>query len=138
MSSRLNNRVVTTELYDSEDEESDDNFDIDIGNSNSNCDIEDEDTEELMKILSDLLVDVGDVYMIGKMKLRVEFFDAKEINFVSKKTKCDFDMADDLYPIMADGGENYFIPYMEKVKDTDPDFEGLLVETNVNGFKFKV
>lgn len=138
MSTKLNNRVVTTELYDSDDDKSDDNFDIDIGTATSNCDIEDEDTEELLSILSDLLEEVGDVYMAGKKKLRVEFFDANEIKFVTKKTKCDFDIADDLYPIMEDGGEHYFVPYMDKVKEVNPDFEGLTIETNVKGFKFKV
>jgi len=139
MSKKLNNRVVTTEIYDSDEENSDDNFEIDIrNNNNNNCDIDDEETEELTEILSDLLIDVGHVYIAGKMKIRVEFFDSKDIKFVSKKTKCDFDTADDLYPVMSDGGENYFVPYMAKVAEVNPDFENLSIETNVRNFKFKL
>tara|TARA_R100000664_G_C2743605_1_gene131759 strand:+ start:724 stop:1140 length:417 start_codon:yes stop_codon:yes gene_type:complete len=138
MSNKLNNRVVTTEIYDSEDEDySDDNYELDIDNR-GDCDVEDEDTEELVEILSRLLEDVGNVYMLGKMKIRVEFFDANKIKFANKKVKCDFDIADDLYPIMPDGGEEYFIQYMEKVRDADPNFEKLSIETNVKGFKFKI
>ena len=47
MSNNLNNRVVTTEIYDSDDEyDSDDNYDVNIDIGKNNCEVEDEDTEE--------------------------------------------------------------------------------------------
>ena len=139
MSNKLNNRVVTTEIYDSDDEYyTDDNYDVNIDIGKNNCEVEDEDTEEISNILGELLEDVGKVYVVGKRKVMVEFFDSNQITFVPKKTKCDFDIDDNLYPIMPDGGEQYFVPYMEKVKEIDPDFENLSIETNVKGFKFKI
>jgi len=125
MSIKLNDFVVNTEIYDSDD---DDEEIPDIVSKH----IEDEDTNELEEILSELLDEVADVNSIDKMKIKISFYDFKNINFVSKKTKCDFDYDDDNgYPVMADGGENYFLPYMEAVLDVNSDFRGLKIETNV-------
>ena len=132
MSIKLNNLVVNEEIFDSSDEEEDIPEIIpDI--------VDDEDTEDLAELLSELLEEVAEVYPIAKMKVKVVFRDHKKIKFVPKKTKCEFDIDDNTgYPVMVDGGEEFFYQYMEEVSDANPDFKGLKIETNVKNFKFTV
>ena len=60
------------------------------------------------------------------------------IKFCKKNEVCEFDYDDNGYPIMPDGGENFFIPYMEELKTLNNDLDGLKIDTNVKGFKFKL
>ena len=60
----------------------------------------------------------------------------KNLTFVDKDEDCDFDKDEDRYPIMPDGGEEFFIPYMTKVSKNNKKFKGCVIETNVKNFSF--
>ena len=136
MSIKTNSIVVNAEVYDSDEDIEDTNFEDEIEEVNyQSCD---EDTENVAQFLEELLYEIASVYACGKMKVRVEFNDPHLIEFCKKDEICEFDYDDNGYPIMPDGGENFFIPYMEELKTLNSDLERLKVETNVKGFKFKL
>ena len=137
MSIKTNSIVVNAEVYDSDEDIEDTNFEEEIEEVNyQSCD---EDTENVSQFLQELLYEIATVYACGKMKVRVEFNDPHLIEFCKKDEVCEFDYDEDTgYPIMPDGGENFFIPYMEELKTLNSDLERLKVETNVKGFKFKL
>lgn len=127
--------VYNDEYYDSDEDESDDEFELPDENKYES---DDEETGELCDILEDLLKEVASVEPIGNKSFQVDFFFPKDIEFASKNSKCDFDEDDEGYPIMTEGGENYFIPYMQAVAEYNEDFQGCTIKTNVKKFTFKV
>ena len=62
--------------------------------------------------------------------------ETKNLTFVDKDEDCDFDKDEEKYPIMPDGGEEFFIPYMTKVSKNNKKFKGCVIETNVKNFSF--
>lgn len=132
---QLKNTVYNEEIYDSDEDSDEDetNYEFLEERDYESCD---EETEDLSEILQNLLKEVAVVDAMGKKAFRVEFTYTKNLIFVDKKEDCDFDDDDDGYPIMPDGGEEFFIPYMNKVMKNNRKFRGCTIETNVKNFSF--
>jgi len=133
---KLKDTIYNEEIYDSdeeEDEEEESNYEFLEDRDYESCD---EETENVAEILQDLLKEVATVDAVGKKVFRVEFTYTKNLTFVDKNEDCDFDKDDEKYPIMPDGGEEFFIPYMVKVAKNNKKFKGCVIETNVKNFSF--
>lgn len=132
---KLKNTVYNEEIYDSDEDSDEDenNYEFLEDKDYESCD---EETEELSEILENLLKDVAVLDVVGKKAFRVEFTHTKNLLFVDKNEDCDFDEDDDGYPIMPDGGEEFFIPYMNKVLEKNKQFKNCTIETNVKNFTF--
>ena len=131
---KLKDTIYNEEVYDSDTDEEDTNYEVlDQENDYDSCD---EDSEILADLLQDLLREVATVDVLGKKAFRVEFNDTRNLNFVDKKEDCDFDYDENNYPIMPDGGEEFFAPYMKLVTKINKKFKNCIIETNVKGFKF--
>ena len=132
----LRDTVYNEELYDSDEDEEDTNFELlDEENDYDSCD---EQTEDLGDILNSLLTEVANVDVLGKKAFRIEFIDTKDLVLVNKNEDCDFDLDENDYPIMPDGGEEYLLPYLKKVSQCNKKFKGCVFETNLKGFKFNL
>lgn len=131
---QLKDTIYNEEIYDSDEDEDDTNYEIlDEENDYDSCD---EASEELADLLQELLREVATVDALGKKAFRVEFSDTKRLEFVDKSEDCDFDLDEHDYPIMPDGGEEYFLPFMQQVMKKNKAFKKCTIETNVRGFKF--
>lgn len=132
---QLRDTVYNEEIYDSEEdsEEEETNYEFLEDKDYESCD---EETENLSEILQNLLKEVAVVDAMGKKAFRVEFTYTKNLIFVDKSENCDFDDVDGGYPIMPDGGEEFFIPYMLRVAKSNKKFRGCTIETNVKNFSF--
>jgi len=131
---KLKDTIYNEEVYDSDTDEEDTNYEVlDQENDYDSCD---EDSEILADLLQDLLREVATVDVLGKKAFRLEFNDTRNLNFVDKNEDCDFDYDENNYPIMPDGGEEFFAPYMQLVTKINKKFKNCIIETNVKGFKF--
>lgn len=132
---KLKDTVYNEEIYDSDEEDEEDtNYEtIDEENDYDTCD---EDTEELAEILQELFKEVATIDALGKKAFRIEFSYINGLEFVPEDEDCDFDFDEEGYPIMPDGGEEYLLPYMKKVKKNNKNFKKCTIETNVKNFTF--
>lgn len=130
----LRDTIYNEELYDTDsDEEEDTNYEsIDEEND---YDSQDEETEELCEVMEGLLCEVANVEILGKKAFKVEFLDTKGLELVDEEEDCDFDQDDDGYPIMPDGGEEFFLPYTQALVKKNKAFKGVVMETNIHGVK---
>jgi hypothetical protein len=130
---KLRDTIYNEELYDSDEDIEDTNYEI--IDENNDYDSPDENSEDLADILQDLLKEVAVVDILGKKAFRVEFNDTRDLDFVDRDEECDFDRDEDDYPILPDGGENFFLPYMKELTNKNKRFKKIIIETNVKGFK---
>ena len=132
---QLKNTVYNEEIYDSDEDSDEDetNYEFLEEKDYESCD---EETEELSDILQNLLKEVAVVDTMGKKVFRVEFTYTKNLIFVEKSEDCDFDEDEEGYPVMPDGGEEFFIPYMNIVAKNTKKFKNCTIETNVKNFSF--
>ena len=132
---QLKNTVYNEEIYDSDEDSDEDetNYEFLEEKDYESCD---EETEELSDILQNLLKEVAVVDTMGKKVFRVEFTYTKNLIFVEKSEDCDFDEDEEGYPVMPDGGEEFFIPYMNIVAKNNKKFKKCTIETNVKNFSF--
>jgi hypothetical protein len=121
------------EFFESDDEEEVDNIsEVNEKDNYDGYDTPDEDTEEFVEILQELLNDIAVVDVIGLKVYKIDFYDTKNIGELEdKKCKCDFDLRDDGYPIMPDGGEEFIAPYLLRVSKKFKFFKGCIFETNI-------
>ena len=130
--------VINVNIYDSEESESDSDYELPDLEQRKRLNSVDEETEENSEILNVLLEDIGKVEPLGKKYLFLEFYNPKGIKFSKKSEDCDFDTNETGYPLIPEGGEEFLLPFFEKLKKKKRSFTGTTIETNSKGFKFKV
>ena len=130
--------VINVNIYDSEESESDSDYEFPDLEQRKRLNSVDEETEENSEILNVLLEDIGKVEPLGKKYLFLEFYNPKGIKFSKKSEDCDFDTNEMGYPLIPEGGEEFLLPFFEKLKKKKRSFTGTTIETNSKGFKFKV
>ena len=138
---KTNSIVVSTIIYDSDsDHEASDNYeDID---ETTYSDLEgyesaNEETEETKDFLQKHLSDIATLDCIGKNIIKVDFFYPKNINFIDKNDKCDFDINNENIPLLPEGGEDYFLPFMTLLCKKNRKMRGLSFKTNTSKKIFK-
>ena len=130
--------VINVNIYDSDESESDSDYELPDLETRKRLNSVDEETEENSEILNVLLEDIGKVEPLGKKYLFLEFYNPKGIKFCKKTEDCDFDTNEMGYPLIPEGGEEFLLPFFEKLKKKKRSFTGTTIETNSKGFKFKV
>ena len=133
---QLKDTVYNIEVFDSSEDEEDENFEI--IDENNEYDTADEDTDDLGEKLQELLGEVAIVDVVGKKAFRLDFSDANNLEFADKNEDCDFDTDERGIPIMPDGGEEFLLPYMKQICKKMPEFKKCILETNARGQKFKI
>lgn len=131
--------VLNITYYDTSDEESD----IESENYNDDLDEEedfdedcDDETKDKLEFLEKRLEEVADVEAVGISTFRVRFFVKHDIKFLKRDMKCDFDYDDDDYPMIYDGGEDTFLPYMKELCKKCDFLSPVYIITNVTKEKY--
>lgn len=130
---QLKDTVYNDEYYDSSEDEDDDNFE---GLNYDDYDSADEDDEDMGEFLQELLEDVASVDVLGHKAFKIDFIDSKVEKFLDKDEDCDFDTNYNGFPVMPDGGEEFFLPYMKAISKKKRYFKDAIFETNVRGQRF--
>ena len=133
-----NDLVFNAVYYSSgeEDEEDEKNYEEITSSEEEDYESCDEESLDKQEILQNLLKDIANVDCIAKNTFRVEFFDTKNIKFMDKKENCEFDLNKDGLPILPDGGEEFFPPFMSELIKKDKRFKKVKIQTNIKGKKF--
>lgn len=121
--------VLNIEYTDSEEEVVEEVENLDITND---YDSTDEATEEYQDILNTYLGDIASVDCLGLKAYKIDFYDTNIEKLEDKKCKCDFDLDDNGYPTIPDGGEEFIIPYLFALSKKVKFFKKCVFETNIN------
>ena len=133
---KLKDTVVNLDYFDSE-EESDDMLDEVEPEFRERSDTIDDATEENSKVLEALLSEIGSVTPIGKKIIRVDIDYPKGVKFLKKNEDTEFDTNQYGLPYLPQGGEEYILPFLEKMKGERSELKGTTIEFNVRSLKFK-
>ena len=96
----------------------------------------DEDSQDIQDILENKLKSICTITVLGKKYYRIDFYDI-DFELLDEKTECDFDFDISGDPIMHDGGQEFIVPYLYKLKKNYPNLKNTEFETN-NNFTFKI
>ena len=132
----LKNTVRNTVIFESSDEEEEGGNEI--YEQYDEYDSPDEETDEVLTKLEPFFEDIATLEVIGREAIKINFIDNRIGDFVDKKEKCDFDLDEEGYPLLPDGGEEFVVPYLDKLSKKMKDLKGYNIETNIKGFKFKI
>jgi len=133
---KLNHSVANLDIYDSDEEDEGDlNFE-NIDFTRKRSDSIDDSTEENALILENLLQEIAQVEAVGKKQIRVELHNTKNIKFLPKKEKIDLDTNEHGYPYIPTEGEEYLLPFLQKLKGVRKELKGIKIETNIPGISF--
>lgn len=133
---KLKDTVVNLDYFDSE-EESDDMLDEVEPEFRERSDSIDDATEENAKILEALLTEIGSVTPIGKKIIRVDIDYPKGVKFLKKNEDTEFETNQYGLPYLPQGGEEFILPFLEKMKSERSELKGTTIEFNVRSLKFK-
>jgi len=132
--------VLNVTYYDTSDEDTDIEGDASCDDGledeekfDGDCD---EETTEKLEFLEERLNEVAEVDAIGASTFKIVFFNKKGVEFKKKETKCDFDYDDDDLPMIYDGGEDYFLPYINELCMKKENLFPLYIITNVTKKKY--
>lgn len=132
----LKNTVRNTVIFESSDEEEEGGNEI--YEQYDQYDSPDEETDEVLTKLEPFFEDIATLEVVGREAIKINFIDNRIGDFVDKKEKCDFDLDEEGYPLLPDGGEEFVVPYLDKLSKKMKDLKGYNIETNIKGFKFKI
>jgi len=96
----------------------------------------DEESHNCQEILEKKIKDIGTVSVLGKNYFRIDFYDVN-FDLMDNTTECDFDLDLSNEPIIYDGGQEFIVPYLYKLKSYYPILKNAEFETN-NNFTFKI
>lgn len=109
-------------------EEDDDNC-SDITDDELDVSSEPDADDEILDYLSKAFCDVADVTKLSEGKYLLEFFE-QNTKLVDEEHGYDFDIVDGI-PYLAD--TELFIPFVNFMKEFEPDLEGTALYTNLEG-----
>ena len=134
---KLKDTVVNLDYFDSEEEESDDMLDEVEPEFRERSDSIDDATDENAKVLEALLREIGGVTPIGKRIIRIDIQYPKGVKFLKKSEDTDFDTNQYGLPYLPQDGEEFILPFLEKMKGERSELKGTTVEFNVRNLKYK-
>lgn len=137
---KLNDIVLNITYYDSSDEETDydtEEQDDDLEDEEEIDDEYDENTQDKLEFLEKRLEEVAEVNVVGVSTFRVIFLNKRGVEFVDEDTKCEFDYDHEDLPLMYDGGESYFLPYMKELCQKRKFLTPINITTNCSKGKFE-
>ena len=134
---KLKDTVVNLDYLDSEEEESDDMLDEAEPEFRERSDSIDDATEENAKVLEALLREIGSVTPIGKKIIRIDIQYPKGVKFLKKNEDTDFDTNQYGLPYLPQDGEEFILPFLEKMKGERSELKGTAVEFNVRSLKYQ-
>ena len=134
---KISDQVLNLDIYDSDEEDEEDlNFeDLDF-DSRKRSDSVDELSEENALVLGNLLEEVATTQCCGKNEIRIELYNTKDIEFLPKNEKIDLDNNELGYPYLPSGGEEFILPFLQKLKSIRKELKGTKIVLNVPNMKF--
>lgn len=135
---KLQHTVANLDIYDSDEEEIDDDFeepDFEISRDRKGS--VDETTEENADILNTLLSEIAEVEPICNKMVRVNLYNPKGVKFLKKNEDVDFDTNEHGYPLIPVEGEEYILPFFTQLKKMRKELKGTKIETNVSTLSFQ-
>lgn len=135
---KLQHTVANLDIYDSDEEETDDDFeepDFEISRDRKGS--VDETTEENADILNTLLSEIAEVEPICNKMVRVNLYNPKGVKFLKKNEDVDFDTNEHGYPLIPVEGEEYILPFFTQLKKMRKELKGTKIETNVSTLSFQ-
>jgi len=135
---KLQHTVANLDIYDSEEEETDDDFEEpDFETSRTRKGSVDEITEENSDVLETLLSEIAEVEPICSKMIRVDLYNPKGVKFLKKNEDVDFDTNEHGYPLIPVNGEEYILPFFTQLKKLRKELKGTKIETNVSTLSFQ-
>ena len=90
----------------------------------------DEESYEFFELLRKAFDSISTIEKLGLRAFRLDFFNPGKVKLIEEEGDFDFDRIDDI-PHLYDA--DYFIPFVNFLKESYPELTGVTIETNIEG-----